>query len=191
MIMRFTLFFISALVLFVACKKDEPISEPIVVMVPPVIELGKSSMLKDGQQWSIPLTARWFKSFNGIQTLSIIGKRYLSNGLIEETIAFVDVMPQKGKFLFSCSCDQQSIAVDGIPEVLISWIVDEDQLAGTMKIDTTKTGNYIEIIKYDSVARTIEGQFQVHMKNRSSGPLPWSLPNEVFISEGKFNLKIE
>jgi len=192
MTMRLTLFFMLALVLFVACKKDALNPEtPPVTKDPPIIELGKSSMLKDGQLWHLPLKATVYKPFNDVQTLRIGGVRYLSNGLVEEKISFIDLMPQKGKYALSCSCNLQAIAIDGVPEVLISWTVDGDQIAGMMQIDTTKTGDYIEVIHYDAVQQRVEGRFQVHMKNRSSGPLPWSLPNEVFISEGKFNLKIE
>ena len=192
MIMRFHLFFLFVLAIFVACRKDALNPEPPpITNDPPIIELGKSSMLKDGQLWDLPLKATVYQPFNGVQTLRIGGVRYLSNGLVEEGFSFRDVMPQKGKYALSCYCNLQAIAIDGVPEVLIGWIVDKDQLAGTMHIDTTKTGDYIEVIHYDAVQQTVEGRFQVHMKNRSSGPLPWNLPNEVFISEGKFNLKIE
>ena len=186
--MRLTLF-ISALVLFVACKKGEPAPEPIIITEPPVIEFGKSSMLKDGQVWSIPLKATVYNAFGGIQTLRIGGTRYLSNGLVEEKFSFLDVISQKGKYSLSCNCGAQP--PDGVPDASIGWIVDKDQVAGGMIADTTKTGDYIEILRYDSVQQTVEGRFQAHMKNRYSVPLPWNLPNEVFISEGKFNLKIE
>jgi len=192
MTMRLTLFFMLALVLFVACKKDALNPEPPpITNDPPIIELGKSSMLKDGQLWNIPLKATVYQPFNGVQTLRIGGRRYLSNGLVEESFSIRDVFPQKGKYFFTCSCNLQAIAIDGIPEVSVGWVVDKDQVAGSMAADTTKLGDYVEIIRYDAAQQTVEGRFQAHIKNKYSVPLPWNLPNEVFISEGKFNLKIE
>ncbi|MBK7937148.1 MAG: hypothetical protein IPJ82_08625 [Lewinellaceae bacterium] len=37
-------------------------------------------------------------------------------------------------------------------------------------IDTTRNDHFIEVIKYDSIARTVEGRFQVFFEKEPSNP---------------------
>ncbi|MBK7937311.1 MAG: hypothetical protein IPJ82_09570 [Lewinellaceae bacterium] len=68
---------------------------------------------------------------------------------------------------------------------------DYDQPIGDFLIDTTRNDHFIEVIKYDSIARTVEGRFQVFLKKEPSNTQWPGIPDSIFLTEGKFHLKIQ
>ena len=68
---------------------------------------------------------------------------------------------------------------------------DYDQPVGDFLIDTTRTDHFIEVIKYDSTAHTVEGRFQVFLKKEPSNTIWSGVPDSIFLTEGKFHLKIQ
>lgn len=69
---------------------------------------------------------------------------------------------------------------------------DGDQPTGDYIIDTTRADHYVEIIRYDSVARTIEGRFQMFLVNDGKiKPLIRDVPAKVDFTDGKFHLQIK
>ncbi len=68
---------------------------------------------------------------------------------------------------------------------------DYDQPIGDFLIDTTRTDHFIEVIKYDSTTQTVEGRFQVFLKKEPSNTVWPGVPDSIFLTEGKFHLKIQ
>ncbi|MCC7245910.1 MAG: hypothetical protein IT269_09540 [Saprospiraceae bacterium] len=188
------MFYFSMLFLFftTSCKKEESdVIEPPIIPDPPIIELGKSSFLMNGKEWAGQLKAKTFgKTSYGDIVIRLYGSINI-NASFAESISIIDLLSNNNKYTFGCFCDIDPFIKDGKPEILMGWVVDSDQLIGTAHIDTTYTGSYIEVLKYDSVQQTIEGRFEAHLKDReATGPNPY-YPTEVHLTEGKFNLKIE
>ncbi|MCE7925139.1 MAG: hypothetical protein DYG98_18960 [Haliscomenobacteraceae bacterium CHB4] len=61
---------------------------------------------------------------------------------------------------------------------------------GFYKTDTTRTDHFLEVLHYDPIEKTIEGQFQVFLKNTSSPPKNGT-SEYISLTEGKFHLKIK
>ena len=77
---------------------------------------------------------------------------------------------------------------NGIPNARYHVILDLDQQINTYNVDSTRTNQFIEILRYDAVEHIVEGRFQTFLE----GPNSWSfLPDSMAITEGKFHLKIQ
>jgi hypothetical protein len=173
------------------CKKEDPVPpQPPVPTDPPIIELGKSYFLMNGTEWQGQLKARYFQEFNGKKLIRLSGNRTVYSTLVE-SLSIKDILPQKGIYQYNCHCDSTYIIFNGTPKILMGWIVDGDQAIGFAKVDTTKSGSFLEVIKYDSINHTIEGRFEAYLKDRTAtSPNPY-YPINIHLTEGKFNLKIE
>lgn len=179
--------------LFCFCTKEDsnqvivPPDPPVVVEEPPIIALGKASVLRNGETYTGNITAK-YREYNGVITLRVSGTKFSSGGLIDETFTIADIPLQKGKYpIEQSSADGHG---NGIPQAGMSWIVDKDQYAGDQLTDTARTDHYFEVIRYDSIKHTAEGRFQVFMRNYFYHPLPWGLPDTISFTQGKFHLNI-
>jgi hypothetical protein len=57
-------------------------------------------------------------------------------------------------------------------------------------VDTTKSTNFIELIRYDSVAHTVEGKFNMTLSKRYAFPGPYITTREFKYEEGVFHVKV-
>jgi hypothetical protein len=185
--MRHLLFILAILTLCYACSKntpEDPINPP---QIPPdttghVIELGKSSVLRNGVAWNILISAYYYphdkSRFSLAGTLTQGG---LTHSLWMQDISNkIGVHPIERRFYWNAS--------NGIPDAVYGITLDGDQFINGYQVDTTVANQYVEILHYDSVAQIVEGRFQAVLE----GPTDWpSLPDTIKMTEGKFHLKIK
>lgn len=175
-----------SLCLLAGCQKSEPVPndpDPI----PPVIELGKVAMDRDGQPWTTEFTAHYYY-FPEKASFGFITKNQYPNS-IEETFIIKDVPCRAGLYPFERGTNftQNNL----IPQSNMSWLLDIDQSLGGMSADTTHHDNFVEVIRYDSREDIVEGKFQVYLKNHWASSPPLGLPDSVRLTNGRFHLKIE
>ena len=79
---------------------------------------------------------------------------------------------------------------NGIPDAGFR-ITNYDEGLANYFTDTTRTDNFIEVLYCDTIKNEVEGRFQVFLIE-PSGPrtLP-DVPDSVFLTEGKFYLKLQ
>lgn len=185
---------ISALALSACSKTALPSSDPNpdpdpdpIDTVQHVIELGKVSMKRDGQPWEQPFMAKFFE--NGDKDYFTIWTEYAYSGLIKETFVIREIPCRPGSYtpergsIFSIG--------DNIPEIDLGWVLDGDQVLGGLFTDTLKPDNVIEVLRYDSLNRIVEGTFKFHLINTYPTPNEIGLPNAMHVTDGKFHLKLE
>ena len=66
-----------------------------------------------------------------------------------------------------------------------------DEGIGNFYPDSTRNDNYIEVLRFDTITNQVEGRFQLFM-GKDGGPstVP-GVPDSVFLTEGKFYLKLQ
>jgi len=192
--MRGVLFSLFLIFMFFACTKEQPVP-PIVTPPDPkdttivpidthIIELGKSTMLKNGILWSPPVKANFF--YNRFDNF-YLNYDILYANLRSETFSLEDIPCKPGKYAMEYSHYWNENNLVPQPQFLI--VQDFDQLIGAYNLDTTRINNYVEVLKYDSITHIVEGRFQVFMgKDVTSNP--WNVPDSIFLTDGKFHLKI-
>jgi hypothetical protein len=172
-----------AIALFIHCNKETVI--PPVAPPEPVhlTELGKMEVLRDGK----PVKTNAHLYFDGekceISTaLRIVGGTSLAEGITIEEISFSEGKYDIFKYVYPD---------DGKPHARLFWSV-IDELIGVLRSTDDFSEDYIEIIKADTVNKTIEGRFQFHLKNVDGTDLsPYGMPDSLYFSEGVFYLKAE
>ena len=191
--MKNIIFIIALLSVLANCKKNQSlidiIGNPIdTVPTPihtPIIELGKVSVLKNGDLWNVPFYARYYSANNRF----FLRGKILHSNLIGETFALDDIPCESGKYPVEFWTLQNRNNL--IPEALLVMMYEFDQPIGDFLVDTTRTDHFVEVIRYDSIEKTVEGRFQVFLgKKPTSVPFP-GVPDSIFLTEGKFHLKIE
>lgn len=192
--MRYLFFVIIFSSLFINCRKNDPglggQETPIDTLPSPVdtaiIELGKGTVLKNGITWEAPFNA-WYH-IHTHERFQLRAKIIYSN-LRSESLSLHDIPCKIGTYpieLYSIYNFNNSI-----PESVFIMMQDYDQPIGDFLIDTTRADHFIEVIKYDSTAHTVEGRFQMFLKKEPSN-ISWpGVPGSIFLTEGKFHLKIQ
>ena len=184
----FLLFFLT--VLFPNCKKEQIIiktPDPIDTIVPieHIIDLGKGSVIKNGSNWVATNTATYH--YHTKTRFFLVAKNEYSNGL-KETFAIQDILLQKGKQLieYATSIGDLSNSVPNAAYTMSAY----DEGIGNFYPDTTRTGNFIEILRVDTMANEVEGRYQVFLGKDSPSTIQ-GVPDSVFLTEGKFYLKLK
>lgn len=193
--MKNLLFAITLLSIMANCKKNQPpvdiIDDPVDSVQNPIneeiIELGKVFVLKNEIEWSVPFYAKYYKNPPG---RFFLNGRILHSNLVSENLSIRDIPCSVGKFPIQYFPSLSGIN-NGIPDANFVMMYEYDQPIGDFLVDTTRTDHFVEVIRYDSVAKTVEGRFQVFLGKYSKNiPFP-GVPDSVFMTEGKFHLKIE
>lgn len=187
---------VSASLFLGDCRKDTtpptPPPDPIdttdvPIDTPPinhVIDLGKHFVSKNNVPWTAQMKAYYNKYKNMV---NLIAESKYSNGF-EDMVDIRDVPIKPGKYQYEYSPGVAKYN-NFIPQVSFYVNYDGDQLVGAFSIDTTKLGNFVEVVRYDSIKHTIEGFYQARMFNRYS-PFP-GVPDSMFLLNGRFHLKID
>ena len=176
------------------CKKNQsPVDEPEVpvdtVQTPTdtsIIELGKGYVLKNGNVWSAPFNA-WYH-IHTHERFQLRAEVTYSN-FVSEYLSLRDIPCKTGKY--PIEYDLISNFNNFIPEALFLIVSEFDQPMGDFKIDTTRNDHFVEVIRYDSIQQTVEGRFQVFLKKEPSNVFWPNVPDSIFLTEGKFHLKIQ
>ena len=165
---------------------DDPIDTTQNPIDTPIIELGKSFVLKNGVSWDVPLSA-WYQS-NANDKFRLRAKIVYSNLQSESfSIYLIPCLPG----VYPLEYFALGNFSNQIPEAVFVMMYEYDQPIGDFMVDTTRTDHFVEVIRYDSVAKTVEGHFQVFLgKKPTSVPFP-GVPDSIFLTEGKFHLKIQ
>lgn len=80
---------------------------------------------------------------------------------------------------------------NSIPQPLHVYVIDEDQGGGSYYADTTRMDNFVTIIRYDSIGKTIEGKFKIAMKlDKAANNLP-GIPDTISMTNGYFRVKLK
>jgi hypothetical protein len=171
---------------FSNCEKNPlPPSPPDITVNPPVIELGKSFVLKNSEEWEVPFNA-WFHSNPSRFQLRA---EILYSNLVRESFFLHDIPCKKG--IYGIEYFNYFTFNNSIPEALFVATYEFDQPVGDYYIDTTRTDHFVEILEYDSIKHTVQGRFQMFLgKDPSSISFP-GVPDSIFLTEGKFNLRIQ
>lgn len=151
----------------------------------PIIELGKGYVLKNGIIWNVPFQAWYYQTSNLFQIwVDITYPNYRG-----EHFFITDIPCKKG--MYTIENWAHLIPRNQIPECFLRMTQDLDQGIGSFSTDTTRSDHFIEVIKYDSTTQTVEGRFQVFLKKEPSNTVWPGVPDSIFLTEGKFHLKIQ
>jgi len=151
----------------------------------PIIKLGEGYVLKNGITWNAPFEAWYYQTNNLFQIwVEITYPNYRG-----EHLFITDIPCNKGKYPIENWA--HLIPRNQIPNCFLRVTQDFDQGIGSFSTDTTRNDHFIEVIKYDSIARTVEGRFQVFLKKEPSNTQWPGVPDSIFLTEGKFHLKIQ
>jgi hypothetical protein len=194
--MKNVLFFACICLFFTFCKKNSTPFNPIEVPPTPidtipivsseVIELGKSSVLKNGVKWSESMKA--FFDGNKKDRFRLKSSFHNQTNQFEYSFTIIDIPLNIGKYKFQGI--DKSIN-DYVPLVHYGILHDGDQPVCSYLADTTRLENYIQTVKYDSLKQTVEGTFYVKMYRYSYDDYYPAQPDSITWSEGKFHLKLE
>ena len=163
----------------------DPVDTSIVVVDTALLPLGQGAVLKNGVAWNAPFEAWYYHSDSVFQ----IRAEIVHSNLLGEHFFIIDIPCKKKKY----SLEYHTIANNRnlVPESFFAMSQDYDQGIGDFYVDTTRLDNYLEVLHYDSTEQTAEGRFQVFMKKRYSDN-PWpGVPDSIYLTEGKFHLKIK
>ena len=169
------------------CSCSRPDMEDPSEPYQPIIELGKVAMDRD----SLP----WTATFEGVYTnapgnsaFSCFAETFGSNGILE-IVGLADIPTKVGIYRFGKTPDW---FLPLVPKAQIAWSIDGDQFLGMVSADSTYyEDNRVEVVRYDSVAHTVEGRFQVRLRTISGTPGAYGLPEQISLTNGRFHLKIE
>lgn len=194
--MKYLLFSVLLLaVLFPNCKKEQII---IKTPVPPdtivhidtlqhIIGLNQGSVLKNGALWDATCISYYF----GLGTKGKFQLRMGKNPGSEfsEFFYIADIPGKPGRYAikYHQTLDEFN---DGIPDAAFS-ISNYDAGLGHFHPDTTRTNNFIEVLRYDTINNEVEGRFQIFMGLDDSPSTEPGVPDSVFLTDGKFYLKIQ
>jgi hypothetical protein len=78
------------------------------------------------------------------------------------------------------------------PNSILSWTIELDQPVAHLRSTDLYPDDFIEVIEIDTIAKTVEGRFQLHLNNVKNFDLSeFNLPDSVYVTEGAFYLKTE
>ena len=176
------------------CKKEQIIiktPEPIDTIVPidtikHIIDFGQSSVLKNSILWDVPYRA--YYEYLTRKRFSFRASKQYSSGL-RETAFITDIPLAVGRhsvrMVRSFGDFNNGVADGGYT------MANYDEGIGNFYPDSTRNDNYIEVLRFDTITNQVEGRFQLFM-GKDGGPstVP-DVPDSVFLTEGKFYLKLQ
>lgn len=191
--MKNIIFIIAALSILANCEKNQsPIDIPVdpndtipSVTDTPIIQLGKGYVLKNGVVWNAPFEAWFYHSDSVFQ----IWVEHVNSNLYGEHFFLQDIPCKKGRY----PVELRRVLINHrnqIPDANFAVFQDFDQGMGMYEIDTTRTDHFLEILRYDWEEKTVEGKFQVFLRQTLTSPGP-GVPDYISLTEGKFHLKIK
>lgn len=191
--MKNIFFVITLLSILANCKKNQPpvdvLEDPTdtipTILDTPIIQLGSGYVLKNGIVWKAPFEA-WFYGSDSVFKIKV---EHVSSSLYGEHFFLLDIPCKEGKY----AIELHHILVNHmnqIPGASFAIFQDYDQGMGIYETDTTRTDHFLEVLHYDPAEKTVEGRFQVFLKNTFSPPEPGT-PDYISLTEGKFHLKIK
>ena len=171
------------------CKKEQMIiktPEPIDTIVQHITELGTGTVLRNGVDWPVEFLFYYYGT-SGKSSFQIRAKKTYPNTGLSESLFIQDIPSQSG--VYKIQGWRLANFGNKIPEATYT-MSNYDEGIGTFFPDTTRTDNGIEILSFDTIPNEVEGRFQVFMGKNGGLPVP-GVPDSVFLTEGKFYLKLQ
>ena len=177
-------------VLLPNCKKEQIIiktPEPPDTTQEHVIGFGKSYVLKNGTAWNVSYVAAY--EYETKSRFSILAEKQYPNDGLNETAFISDIPLSIGKFRV-VTIKSLGDFNNGIPDAGYR-MANYDEGIGNFIPDTSRSDNFVEVLRFDTLTNEVEGRFQLFM-GKVGGPstLP-GVPDSVFLTEGKFYLKLQ
>lgn len=194
--MKYTLFISIFVVLCAAqCKKD-PIPpvvptdkpDPIDTLKPPVAWRDSFWAEQNGTQWKADWEAAYYDRLQ-IPRFRIKATKMLSTNLMQ-WFSLSDI-PMKAGLYNMDSGRTLSTLNNSIPQASVLYVVDQDQGAGNYDVDTTKSNNFVKVIRVDSSLRIVEGTYKVTLKHNKVGPYASGIPDTIVMDKGYFRAKLK
>ncbi len=105
-------------------------------------------------------------------------------------MAIHNIQMKKGKYPINFYKTKDRL--NGVQVALYALRHELDQPTGDFDIDTTRADHWVEILRYDSLTRTVEGRFEMHLlRDPSIKPIIRDVPDKIDFTDGKFHLVIE
>lgn len=180
------LILLTLISLLIGCTKEKQIDP--VEPTPPVdttnhiIELGKGSLLRNGIPWNAAFSA--YYHFDNKSRLVLYAK--LKENGFDHSLSIGDISATIG--IQNMERPNFWNRNNGVPNSFYSVYLDLDQEINSYMTDSTRSNQFIEILRYDSVENIIEGRFQTFLEGPNTW---WFLPDSMAMTEGKFHLKIQ
>ena len=171
------------------CKKEHIIiktPEPIDTTLQHITELGIGTVVRNGIDWPVEFLAYYYGT-SGKSSFQIRAKKIYPNSGLSESLFIQDIRSQSG--FYKIQGWRLSNFGNKIPEAAYT-MSNYDEGIGNFFPDTTRTSNFIEVLRFDTLANEVEGRFQVFMGKNGDLPVP-GVPDSVFLTEGKFYLKLQ
>ena len=188
---HFILIAVVTAVFFSNCRKEQ-----IIVRTPNpidlidtskhIIESGRGFVVKNGSEW-----AATFKTSYHYETKKRFFLKVALNYTdgLKEVFAIEDVPIKVGKHFVEC-VRQISDLSNFVPNAFYT-MSNYDEGIGNFYPDTTRTDNFIEVLYCDTIKNEVEGRFQVFMIEPGGPSTLPGVPDSVFLTEGKFYLKLQ
>lgn len=84
-----------------------------------------------------------------------------------------------------------SLIGNGVPDARVFWILDGDQYLWEIGSTSDNPDDFVEIVKFDSINRIVEGRFSITVSNYRNLNVQWGLPELLELREGVFHLKLQ
>jgi hypothetical protein len=179
--------FLFSLIIVLGCKKDP--SPPITPIKPThLTDLGTIAFKRNG----INLTMKGNLYLLPGETFQIISiyRKILQTPSLEERISMSRIPYDIGKYNLHYFLSSNGIS--GKPTARLSWTIELDQPVAQLKSTDLFPDDFIEVLEIDTIAKTVEGRFQLHLNNVDNLDLSeFNLPDSVYITAGVFYLKTE
>src|SRR5690606_9872096 len=125
----------------------------------PVIQLGKGYVLKNDVVWNAPFEARFYQA----DSVFKIKIEFVNSNLYGEHFFLSDIPCRKGTYPVELLRVLINHA-NQVPDAGFMIFQDYDQGMGRFETDTTRTDHFLEILRYDPAEKTVEGKFQVFLR---------------------------
>ncbi|MEY3238676.1 MAG: hypothetical protein RIR11_114 [Bacteroidota bacterium] len=179
--------FLFSLVIILGCKKDPA---PLITPVEPthLTDLGTIAFKKNNM--GIVMSATISYSGNKIFHMQTGYRKILQTPSLEEKFSITRIPYSIGKYkLYNFPTSNFGEAK---PNSILSWTIELDQPVAHLRSTDLYPDDFIEVIEIDTIAKTVEGRFQLHLNNVKNFDLSeFNLPDSVYVTEGAFYLKTE
>lgn len=169
-----------------ACSKnnpEEPLAQPPIPMdtLTHVTEFGNTAFLRNAVPWN----GDFFVGFhhNDNTRFAISGTLYKSG--ITHSFSITDIPCAVG--IHALEPSNGANGANGIPQASYSLVL-SDALVKSYKLDTSRTDQYVDVLRYNPAKRVIEGSFQVYFISPGNSDY---LPETLAMTNGKFYVQLQ
>lgn len=186
----------AALLVLAQCQKDSPegiavTPEPIdtTPTTPPVFK-DTLAVWKNGARWEGSVDAFLHPAAQGSGKRFVLRAVKKVNISITERFYVSDIPCKIGDYTID---DGRTLATlnNGIPQPRFVYVIGDDVGGGYYYPDTLFTGNFMRVLRYDTLSQIVEGAFHFVMNvDKQTGNIP-GIPDTISMTNGYFKVKIK